>query len=369
MKIAINATCFNEKPTGAATFTKEIAKVFSRTHKEMILFSSVVLDDIPSDCVVKVPDGMKGSRKFSNNLYRFLHLNTMLPLLCRLKRVDVLYCPVMEFPFVPLLPLVVHIHDLHFIYFPSEFGLAAPRMKFSLQLVGRTAKRVIVPSEFVKGELLRSTDIREGIIDVVPLACNDKVFRPMSIEKKSEFVRKYSLPENYILFVGSLFPYKNLKTLVEAFSQIKNQIPHSLVIVGSKEFAAEPPVADKRIIYTDYVPSQDLPFFYSYADVFVNPSLSEGFGITSLEAMACGTPVISSNAGSLPEVVAQAGILFDPMDSDLLGRLILRVVTDKSLRREFRLRGLEHVKKFSWEKTAKGILDSCEKALKRDNAS
>ncbi len=363
MKIAINATCFNEKPTGAATFTKEIAKVFSRTHKEMILFSSVVLNDIPSDCVVKVPDGMKGSRKFSNNLYRFLHLNTMLPLLCRLKRVDVLYCPIMEFPFVPLLPLVVHIHDLHFIYFPSEFGLAAPRMKFSLQLVGRTAKRVIVPSEFVKGELLRSTNIREGIIDVVPLACNDKVFRPMSIEKKSEFVRKYSLPENYILFVGSLFPYKNLKTLVEAFSQIKNQIPHSLVIVGSKEFAAEPPVADKRIIYTDYVPAADLPLFYAYADIFVHPSLSEGFGITPLEAMACGTPVISSNGGSLPEVVGDAGIFFDPRDRNELSRLIIAVINDQTFRKALVDKGFSRVKKFSWARTAENILKSCERAV------
>jgi len=363
MKIAINATFLNEKPTGAATFTKEIAKVFSRTHKEMILFSSVVLDDIPSDCVVKVPEGMKGSRTFSNNFYRFLYLNAMLPLLCRLKRVDVLYCPIMEFPFVPLVPLVVHIHDLHFIHFPSEFGLAAPRMKFSLQLVRRTARRVIVPSEFVKGELLKFTNIREDIIDVVPLACNDKVFRPMPIEKKSEFVGKYSLAEKYILFVGSLFPYKNLKTLVEAFSQIRNQIPHSLVIVGSKEFAAETPAADKRIIYTDYVPAADLPLFYAYADIFVHPSLREGFGITPLEAMACGTPVISSNGGSLPEAVGDAGIFFDPEDSDRLGTLILKVINDERLRKELVDRGFRHVKKFSWARAAENILKSCERAV------
>ena len=232
MKIAINATFLNERPTGAANFTIEIARIFSRTHKEIILFSSVALNDVTRDCIVKVPDRMRGSRRVSNNLYRFLYLNTMLPLLCRLKRADLLYCPIMEFPFVPLLPLVVHIHDLHFIHFPAEFGLAAPRMKFSLRLLSRIAKRVIVPSEFVRGELLRFTDIEEGIVDVVPLACDDKVFRPMPIEKKSEFLAKYSLPENYILFVGSLFPYKNLKTLVEAFSNIGDRIPHSLLIVG-----------------------------------------------------------------------------------------------------------------------------------------
>ena len=363
MKIAINATFLNEKPTGAATFTMEIAKVFSRMHKEMVLFSSVVLHDIRSDCVVKVGGRMKGSRKLSNNFYRFLYLNTMLPLLCRLKRVDVLYCPIMEFPFVPLVPLVVHIHDLHFIHFPSEFGLAAPRMKFSLQLVSRIARRVIVPSEFVKRELLKFTNIREDIIDVVQLAYDDQVFRPTPIGKKSEFVRKYSLPGSYILFVGSLFPYKNLKTLVEAFSHIKNQIPHSLVIVGSKEFAAETPATNKRIIYTDYVPAADLPLFYAYADIFVHPSLREGFGIPPLEAMASGTPVISSNGGSLPEVVGDAGIFFDPRDCNELSRVILAIINDERLRKELIDKGFAHVKKVSWARTAEDIFKSCERAV------
>ena len=110
--------------------------------------------------------------------------------------------------------------------------------------------------------------------------------------------------------MGNLFPYKNIRALAEAFLKIKDRIDHCLVIVGRKEFAAGQLITDERILYMDYVPDEDLPRFYSYADLLVHPSLSEGFGLTPLEAMACGTPVVSSNAGALPEVVGDAGMSF-----------------------------------------------------------
>lgn len=364
MKIGINATFLYDKSTGVCLFTKEVARFIAGLHKELMVFSPLKHDGLSPSHIFKVPGGLKGSRRFSNNLYRFFYINTFLPLLCKLKGIDVLYCPILEFPFIPLVPLVVHVHDLHFIHFPSEFGLAAPRMKFSLWLIKRVADRVIVSSKFVKKELLDLNIIEEDRIDVVSLAYNRNVFKPMPASAKSDFLNNRPFRGRYILFVGSLFPYKNLKALIEAFLRIKNQIPHSLVVVGRREFSAEPPASDGRIFYTDYVSDEDLPLFYSCADLFVYPSLREGFGIPPLEAMACGTPVISSNRGSLPEVVGDAGILFDPEDSESLSELILTVLNNEGLRRELIEKGLNHVKKFSWEKTAEGILQSCEKALK-----
>jgi len=369
MKIGINATYLNDRPTGTGVFAKEITLALLQIHKELIFYSPVADHDIPSASLCRVPAAMKGSSRMANNLLRVFYLNTVFPLLCKKQGVEVLYCPLTEFPFVPIVPAVVHIHDLHPIYYPYEFGLGSERFRFSLKIVNAAAKRVVVSSDFVKGELLRTTHIGENKIDVVPLAYSSALFRPMPAEMRRDFFDRYRLKENYILFVASLFPYKNLKTLVDAFLQIKGRIPHSLVVVGRKDISPEPLSTDNRIIYMDYVPAEDLPFFYSYADVFVNPSLSEGFGIASLEAMACGTPVIASNRGSLPEVVGEAGILFEPLDSDHLGRLIMKVITNKGLLKELACKGLEHVKKFSWGKTAEGILASCEKALGKSRAS
>lgn len=364
MKIGINATFLSEKPTGAGRFAIELFKNLSRINKDTIIFSPFIYDDMSLDSVHKVSEAMKGSRGGMGNLYRFLYLNSALPLICKLKKLDVLYCPICEFPFINLVPVVIHIHDLHIIYFPSEFGLATPRLKLALQIIKRSHCRIVVSSEFVKNELTVLGYVKNDRIDVVPLAYSSEIYKPLPQNMRKDFLVRYSLPERYILFVSTLFPYKNLKTLISAFFKIKDKIPHSLVVVGRKEFSEEPMRKDDRLLYMDYVPLNDLPFFYSFADVFVYPSLMEGFGIPPLEAMACATPVISSNRGSLPEVVGDAGILFDPEDANALSELILTVLNNEGLRRELIEKGLNHVKGFSWEKTAEGILRSCEKALK-----
>lgn len=363
MKIGINATFLNDKPTGTGIYAKEVTNALIQICKDLIFFSPFNEHEFPSTNHYQVPAIMKGSSSIVNNIFRFFYLNTAIPLLCSSHKVEVLYCPLTEFPFVPIVPTVVHIHDLHPLYYPHEFGLGSTRFRLSLKTINRAARRVVVSSNFVKGELLRITDIDKNNIDVVPLGYNSILFRPKSAEMRNDFFNRYGIQQNYILFVASLFPYKNFKTLEKAFLNIKNQIPHSLIIVGRKDVSIEPLSADRRIIYMDYVPANDLPFFYSYADVFVNPSKSEGFGITTLEAMACGAPVISSNRGALPEVVGTAGILLDPMDSDILGRSIMKVITNNSLRNEFIQKGFEQIKYFSWRKTAEGILNSCEKAI------
>lgn len=363
MKIGINATFLNEKPTGAAAYAKEMGRILAEQHRDILFFSPVAHEGMPPEYVYKTPVALKGSPAFSNSLYRAFYINTVLPLLCRLKGIEILYCPILEFPFIPLIPSVVHIHDLHFIHFSPQFGLAAPRLKLSLQLVNKTVKRVIVSSEFVKRELLEAAVLEEARIDVIPLAYNNGLFWPRPVELRKAFLHKYAIKGNYILFVGSLFPYKNLKTLLAAFLRIKHQIPQFLVVAGKKEFSADSLPSDERILYLDYVASEDLPFLYSYADLFVYPSLREGFGIPPLEAMACGTPVISSDGGSLPEVVGAAGLLFPAEDSSRLGELVLKVITGKELREGLISKGLKHVKNFHWEKTASGILKSCEKAL------
>jgi glycosyltransferase involved in cell wall biosynthesis len=360
VKIGINATFLNENPTGVGIFTKEVSERLFTLRKNTVVFTSVPLK---AD-IKKTPVSMRGSLQFAHNFNRFIYINTLLPAVLKRLNIGVLFCPIMEFPFTSFSPLVVTVHDLHPVYFPEQFGFSAIHFKFALKLLPFLARKVIVPSFFVKEELLKVVDLKDEIIDVVSEGYNTELFRPRSDEMKAEFSERYRIKAPYLLFVGSLFPYKNVKTLLKSFMDIKNKIPHLLVIIGRKEVSREPLYEDERIIYLDYMSTDELPFFYSYADLLIHPSLFEGFGLTLLEAMACGTPVISSRGGSLPEVVGDAGIFFDPLDSEALSRLILNVVNDRGLRRELREKGFKQVKKFSWDRTAEGILQSCEDAVK-----
>lgn len=363
MKLGINATFLNDSPTGIGVYTKEVSTRLCALNVETRVFTPVSWNALDQSSVHKTPPSARGSFRFFPNLLRFLYVNTVLSFLARHPGLEVLYCPILEFPFVPRVPLVVTVHDLHPIYFPRQFGLAAKHFRFSLDLLPKVARRIIVPSEFVKGELLKVIRIDSDSVDVVPNGYNAELFKPADGERKEEFLQRYGIPGRFILFVGSHFPYKNIKSLIKAFNEIKDRISHSLVLVGKKELSSGPLQQDERISYLDYVPNDELPKFYSFADALVHPSLAEGFGMTVLEAMACGTPVISSNRGSLPEVMGDAGILFDPDDEASLAGSILRVLNERGLREELVKKGLNHVKKYSWDRTAEGVFRSCGRAL------
>ncbi len=365
MKVAVNATFLTEKPTGLGCFTREVSRRIARLSNEGVIFSPLPVAGVSQDSLCKVPSLIQGSLSFRNNVLRALYINTVLPLRCRQRGVEVLFCPMLEFPFFSFVPLVVHVHDLHPLQFPTQYKRAAHYFRFSLGRIEKCVKRVTVSSAFVKSELLRATQLQEDSIDVVPLAYDSGVFHPRRVEGKKDFCDRYGIKERYILFVGNLFGYKNVKTLIRAFQNIREKIGHCLVIVGRKELASEQLPADSRILYTDYVPDEDLAKFYSYADMLVHPSLSEGFGLTPLEAMACGTPVISSSSSSLPEVIGDAGLLFDPRDSEALSRLILTVISNRTFRNELIEKGFRNIRRFSWDTTARGILQSCERALRR----
>ena len=362
MKIGVNATFLHEKPTGLGVFTAGVSRCMSEQEEDLLVFSPIPVPDLQEKFRYRIPASVRGSLNFSGNLLRAAYLNRVIPLLCRRKKIEVLFCPMIEYPFLPLVPLVVHVHDLHPLKFAPQFKRAAVHFRFSLRRLERTAQRVTVSSAAVRKELLEATDLPEDRIDVVPLAYNRERFYPRGPEGRAAFMSRHVLTRPYLLTVGNLFSYKNLDMLIEAFSRIKDAVPHMLVIVGRKEFAPRGVKSGERVLFTDYVPDEDLPAFYSHADLVVHPSLSEGFGLTPLEAMACGAPVLSSSACALPEVVGDAGILFDPGDPGALGDLIVRVLRDQGLRKELSGKGLERAKMFSWEKTAAGIIASCRKA-------
>jgi glycosyltransferase involved in cell wall biosynthesis len=175
----------------------------------------------------------------------------------------------------------------------------------------------------------------------------------------------YGLPERYVFCVGTIEPRKNLTTLLEAYQALRSRgFNFKLVIVDKKGWLYKGFFRRLRelglegeVVFPGFIPDEDLPALYSAAELFVFPSLYKGFGLPPLEAMACGTPVIASNASSLPEVVEEAGIMVEPRDVSGLTEAMRRVLTDEGKRREMREKGLRQAARFSWERTAQETLE------------
>ncbi|MHB8993367.1 MAG: glycosyltransferase family 4 protein, partial [Chloroflexota bacterium] len=169
------------------------------------------------------------------------------------------------------------------------------------------------------------------------------------------------LPESFLLYVGTLEPRKNVERLVEAYARARqsHRIPHKLVLGGAKGWLYERIFArvrelglEEQVLFTSYIPYDELPLWYNCADIFIYPSLYEGFGLPPLEAMACGTAVITSSVSSLPEVVGEAAITVNPLDVDALAGAIATVLEDVTLWERLRAEGPRQAARFSWHETA-----------------
>jgi glycosyltransferase involved in cell wall biosynthesis len=211
--------------------------------------------------------------------------------------------------------------------------------------------RIIAVSQSTKNDIMKYLDVHEDKITMIYEGVDEK-YKP--VEDCSKIKKKYGV-DKFILFVGTLEPRKNIPNLIKAFAKL-NSTEYKLVITGKKGWkyksifnTAESLKITDKTVFTGYVPEDDLPALYSAADLFVYPSLYEGFGIPPLEAMACGTPVITSNRSSLPEVAGNAALLVDPEDTDELAEAMMKVIGDSCLRDVMTKRGFEQAKKFSWD--------------------
>ncbi len=269
---------------------------------------------------------------------------------------------------------VVTVHDISYKLFPDTFS---PRDRLLLSLAVplslARADRVITVSESARRDILRHYRLDGRKVVAIPEAAEEH-FRPVWGRAELDRVRaRYRLPDRYILAVGNLQPRKNLRRLIEAFARLKGAgtIPHGLVLVGRSRWRGLDVLdavkafglADEMVL-TGYVPDADLPTLYSAAEVFVYPSLYEGFGLPPLEAMVCGTPVIASATSSLPEVVGDAAVLIDPTDVGDLTTALTRVLSDAALRQRLSTAGVARAARFSWDDTARRTLAVYEEVLR-----
>jgi glycosyltransferase involved in cell wall biosynthesis len=288
---------------------------------------------------------------------------------------DLIHVPHFNAPIGYRGPSVVTIHDTTPLGFTGKrawFGLRRIAYRAVFRSALRRARIVIAVSEFTKQDVLRHFRIDDDKIQVVHEGV-DARFTPLpEDEERERILAKHGIRRPYVYYSGTWRPHKNITGLVRAFAKLvrEDDIPHALVLGGKRtESYVEPEqvwnacgIAD-RVLCPGMVPFEDLPALYSAADVFVQPSFLEGFGLMPLEAMACGTPTVTANVASLPEVVGNASRMVDPHDTDSLADGIRDVLTNADYRAGLVARGAQRASQFTWEKAARETLDVYRQAL------
>ena len=368
MKIGLDGNEANtENRVGSGKYSYELIKQFSNDTKYEfeVFLKQNPLSDLP-----------KESKNFKYKVFgpKFMWTQFALPLhLTFGKKPDVFFSMSHYGPRFSPVPYVVTLFDLSYLHYPKLFN------KDDLyQLINWTkysikgAKHILAISKSTKDDIVKNYGVEPNKITVTYIGYDRKLFRPQSKEKIQRMKKDYKINGDYIIFVGTLQPRKNLESLIEAFKKLtlnSSLITHhlQLVIVGKKGWLYDSifeKVKDlnlsERIRFTDYVPNTDLPPLIYGAKAYVLPSLWEGFGIPVVEAQACGVPVVVSNVSSLPEVIGDSGILVDPEKVDSIADGIMKALSEET-RIILVKKGLENVKRFSWEKCAKETLEVLEK--------
>ncbi|NTU80748.1 MAG: glycosyltransferase family 4 protein [Chloroflexales bacterium] len=291
------------------------------------------------------------------------------PLLLRRIGADLFHGVLNVIPLACPVPGVVTVHDLAFIRFPQTFrAYNRTYLDFATRLSARRATRILAVSEHTKREVVGILGVPAERVVVTPNAARAH-FRPPEPAALAAFRAAKGLPERFVFYVGTLEPRKNLTTLLEAYAEVARRHDVPLLVGGGKGWLydavfkrLEELGLRERVRFVGYIEEDELPLWYAAATVFVFPSIYEGFGMPPLEAMACGTPVVTSNSSSLPEVVGEAGLMVSPYDPAAFAEAIDRVLGDADLRHELRARGLARARSFDWRVTAERTLAAYEAA-------
>jgi glycosyltransferase involved in cell wall biosynthesis len=306
---------------------------------------------------------------------RILWEQLMQPIALHRREVDLLHAMAFVGPLVTPCPFVVTIYDLSFLHCPDAFR---PWNRWYLStftaLSVRRARRVIVISKSTKRDVVDMLGVPPDRVDVAYCGV-DEIFHPLPAAEVANFRHERALPDRFILFLGTLEPRKNVQKLIRAYSRWRKVEPGipKLVVAGGKGWyydrifdEVESLGLTGEVIFPGYVMQEDLPWWYSAADLFVYPSRFEGFGMPVLEAMACGTPVVTTNVAALPEVAGDAALLVDPDDETQLVEVMRQALRDEALRQEMRAKGLAQAASFTWARTARQTADTYDRALGKE---
>ena len=354
MRIGIDARKLHD--FGIGTYIRNLLRQLSRLDRD----TEFVMLARPADCEAlgSLGENFRAVPETAANYSVAEQIR--IPLALRREGVTLFHAPHYVLPPLVTCRSVVTIHDcIHLMfpqYLPSRLALTYART--SIALAARRATRVLTVSESSKRDILRFVDVPADKIDVIYNAYDER----FGVEPREEDVirvrERYQLHDPFVLYAGNVKPHKNLERLIEAFNLVRTRgLEHvKLVLIGDEisKYAALRRAVHKHqlhqyVRFLGYLPEETLAVMYRLAGVFVFPSLYEGFGLPPLEAMASGTPVVTSNVSSLPEVAGDAAVLVDPYHPEAIADGIERVLGDETLRRDLRAKGLARARQFSWE--------------------
>jgi len=370
MKIGINALFFQYPSVGTGQYMTHLLKALSQndTQNEYVLLGPELTEGTPEATTLfpYQPQSMPHFIAQRENIQKVVWEQVAGPAAAHKAGVDVFHVPYFAPPLFPRTPTVVTIHDVIPLLLPAYQPDA--RVKMYMSLVARAAQSatmVITVSQHARQDIIETLKLPEDRVRVIYEAASEE-YQPVTDSQRLADVRaRYGLKERYVLYLGGLDQRKNVPRLIQAFAQLYGKLgdPHlQLLVVGNPDKQKGPLFPDPRPVAADlgmtgqiiyrYIEEEDKPAIYSGASVFVSPSLYEGFGLPPLEAMSCGTPVACSNRTSLPEVVGDAALTFDPENVRDMMEAMRRIITDDALRADLRARSLQRATQFSWNKAA-----------------
>lgn len=368
MRVVLDGKPLASLRTGIGHYGFELARSLARIAPD---------DDFTFVCPVPLaPSAAIDFKKYRSPNFREIHFNSPrlnrywwslgLPLYLTGSSFDLFHGVNYDLPRLRVIPTVVTIHDLSLLlHDDTHLKPLARRARRRLPRVAQSADMIITDSEAMKREIADHLKVPQDKIAVTPLAPR-AVFKPLPREQTLEVRRRLNIVDEFILFVGTIEPRKNLQTLVLAFAEVLRASGRNtqLVIAGKRgwlmdDFFSSVRMSglEDRICFTGYLPDDDLCALYSSCSVFAYPSLYEGFGLPPLEAMACGAPVVTSNIPVIKEAVGEAAVLIDPNSVHELAQAILNVLEEPGKSERLSQAGIEQAGKFTWERTAAQTLE------------
>ena len=377
LRIAIDASAIPAQPAGAGVYTYELVRALAaeiERHRLFVFARPGVFAGLPNADVIEVDPPSRIARLAWEQL--------AMPGLLSRYRIDVLHSPHHHTPLGSWTPniclrphRVVTFHDATFLLLPQRYpALRRAYMTLVTRAAARVADAIVTPSRTARDDVVRTLGVDPGMVVAIPEAAGAR-FSPEDDPGERERVRRaYALPERYVLSVGSLEPGKNRGRLILAYARLRAEgIAAPLLIAGQPAWRHEAEAElvrglglERDVRFLGYVPDADLPALYRGAALLAFPSLYEGFGLPVLEAMACGTPVVTSDRSATAEIANDAALLVDPHDIDALASAIGRLLADEQLRDELRARGLARAGEFSWRRAAQETLSLYEVVASTD---
>ncbi len=376
MKIGVNGRFLVAKRTGVqrAAYNLIRALVEVDTVNQYILFTAedqVGNPEWQRPNVTVIPSRIREGESIRNHIWE----QFTLPRLARRHQVDILHSPANLAPLFYLGRSVIHIHDLCFVVNPQWFSFSFRTLyNFIIPRLARRAARVITNSNNSRNDLLQFCNLSADRVSQIYWAVDDLFSRPQApdpehetaaeVQARSDIAEQFAKLDDYILYVGSLEPRKNIGTLLEAYEELRTKHPDiktKLVLIGGESpLFAEVRLKVKRytedVLFKGFVNDDILREYYRHAQLFVYPSLYEGFGLPPLEAMASGVPVVTTMTSSIPEVVGRAALMVNPHDTGQLAETMARVLGDRTISEDLIRKGRAQVRKFNWVRVARNTL-------------